>query len=241
MMVAVVVLVSVVVGLNLETGAQSECTRSGRVINAAEVFDRPPTFSTQAGWQAGSRVATLAVESVIRICQTITVGFIGGRKTWYQIQYDNARGWVFAGTISTSIVETPVPRVGQSLSLGLIAIAVASADTGVPSGVPHQIQFYVFYGLLFLVTLLGMGGKVVSDEMEALPETRSIGDGLRACLSVRRWMKAAIVAPIVFLAFLQMGKATLPETPDVAALIGFCLAFQNGFFWQTVIPGSVRR
>ncbi len=238
----VVLVVLAVVTLTGIAAAESPCPRKGRVTTAADVFDRPPALNTQAGWQAGSKLATLAVGTIVQICHEINVGFIGGRKTWYQIQYDGARGWVFSGAIQTPLAGGVVPSAGyRMLGGGILSVAVASAETGMPNGIPEQSQFYIFYGLLFLVTLCGMFGKVVYDEMEHLSDTRSVADGLRRCLNARKWIKAALVAPIVFLTFLQMGKATLPAAPDVSALIGFCLAFQNGFFWQTVIPGKIQR
>ncbi|MBG1269973.1 hypothetical protein [Nostoc sp. WHI] len=74
----------------------------------------------------------------------------------------------------------------------------------------------------FSCMLLGMCSKAIWDAIENREESKPI--------KINSWvlLKPALVSPIVFISVLQNSSL------EVSTLI-LCFAFQNGFFWQTVL------
>jgi hypothetical protein len=86
-------------------------------------------------------------------------------------------------------------------------------------------DLFTLYGPLFIAMLFGMIAKATVDWLDA-----SDNSVLRQ--HVRNAFTAFLVSPIVFLGFLSAGEfSTSRQTFIILCL----LAFQNGFFWQTVL------
>ena len=84
-------------------------------------------------------------------------------------------------------------------------------------------------GVAFFFVITGMIGKVVYDELDS-----GKAPSISSTFNLSKCLKALIVAPIVFLTFLNVGDFSFQT--EMAVIIFLCLAFQNGFFWQTVLP-----
>jgi hypothetical protein len=212
--------------------ALGQCAQSGRTRTETPVYDSKPVFSTGQGWRMGSVVTTLPPNTPVMICEITEVGVLFDKKSWALIQFDGQRtGWAFFGHIDlTSSGMVPTAPTG------LVSAAYAAAELPEPgNGLPSS-GLFLLYLLMFFFVLSGMFGKVVFDEIN-----NSQAFSLRNCLGVRNWLKAVIVAPIVFLTFLNTADVSA-TSGELGLLIMACLAFQNGFFWQTVLPsrGSLR-
>ncbi len=86
------------------------------------------------------------------------------------------------------------------------------------------------YWPLFVAMLLGMLAKAGVDWLDA-------SDKAMMWQHLRNAVVSVLVSPIVFLGFLSAGQfSTSTQTFVVLCL----LAFQNGFFWQTVLKRNVR-
>lgn len=84
---------------------------------------------------------------------------------------------------------------------------------------------------LFVAMLLGMIVKAGVDLLDA-PDKSLKKDPLRNAVV------AVLVSPIVFLGFLNVGQfSASPQT----FIVLWLLAFQNGFFWQTVLKRNVQK
>jgi hypothetical protein len=87
------------------------------------------------------------------------------------------------------------------------------------------------YRPLFIAMLIGVVAKATVDWLDA-----SDNSVLRQ--HIRNAVTAFLVSPIVFLGFLNAGQfSTSRQTFIVLCL----LAFQNGFFWQTVLKKDNRQ
>jgi hypothetical protein len=93
-------------------------------------------------------------------------------------------------------------------------------------------ELWTLYGPLFLAMLLGMTAKGLVDYLDASGDTSTLWEHSRNAFV------AVLVSPIVFLGFLTAGQfSTSTQTFLVLSL----LAFQNGFFWQSVLKREGRR
>ncbi len=83
---------------------------------------------------------------------------------------------------------------------------------------------------LYGFTILGIIGQHV------FVQTKGLGDkGRQAALKWRPVLKPLIISPIVFLAVTsQLDKMGAQANTLTAVLMQMGLAFQNGFFWQTI-------
>lgn len=82
----------------------------------------------------------------------------------------------------------------------------------------------VLYGPLFLAMLLGMLAKALFDLLDdAQPSWRA---------HLRHGAMAIVISPIVFLGFITAGQF---NSSSQTFLVLALFAFQNGFFWQTVL------
>jgi hypothetical protein len=84
----------------------------------------------------------------------------------------------------------------------------------------------VFYAMSFIAILIGMAAKTLVDVFE------SSGPMQRGQI-VRETMVPLLVSPMVFLGFMQ--SASLKISGNGGFIVLLCLAFQSGFFWQTVL------
>jgi hypothetical protein len=208
--------------------AHAQCTKSAVTKAPTIVYDRAPVFSSGSGWQMGNEITKLPANTRIKVCEEVTVGLFINKKKWFRIEFDNGRsGWVFSGQLNTS--AAPVSNSGY---FGAIFISAAHADpvaendsaTGIPG-----FNNWLLLGVAFFFVITGMVGKVVFDELDS-----GKSPSFRSTVNIKKCLKALIVAPIVFVTFLNVGDFSFQT--EMAVIIFLCLAFQNGFFWQTVLP-----
>ncbi|KGM40220.1 hypothetical protein JY96_09725 [Aquabacterium sp. NJ1] len=120
------------------------------------------------------------------------------------------------GTASTDNADTPPTLpASKSGSGAVLDTPPESASLG------EQI---VLYGPLFLAMLLGMLAKALFDLLDdSKPSWRE---------HLRHGAMAIVISPIVFLGFITAGQF---NSSSQTFLVLALFAFQNGFFWQTVL------
>lgn len=239
-------IILIIFTLTTDQAYSQSCNRQGRTIQNTDMWDRPPKFITGTGWEYGNRVGILSSDTLIYICQEMRIGFGFSTQLWYQIAYWNNQwryAWVVAGHI----------RVSSSHNLlnpdqGIIMASVALAQPPVPPGgeepsspppppqtiLPTQSKLlpseYMFYLSLFALMVIGMIAKVGVDIIE------SWGSG-----QVKDYLRKGIIpffiSPMVFLSFMETAKLEFQGQRGFIILL--LLAFQNGFFWQTVFSTKV--
>jgi hypothetical protein len=212
----------------------AQCNRTTRSLGNAEVYNTAPVYYTGSGWKLGRVIDKLPAKTLVRICETREIGFFLDKKKWYRIEYgSNRTGWIYAGYVDVSryqdsrpFVALFSPSAAEAQNRGHASDAAEVINTAdiVPSNTDALI-----YTLAFISMLLGMFGKVTFDELD---DTKKIS--FWNCFSPRKYLRALIVSPFVFLAFLKAGDYALASQTSI--FVGACMAFQNGFFWQTVIP-----
>lgn len=193
--------------------ADDRCDRvPAKAASEIEAYVAPPQYSTRNGWTFAQRLEKIPRGAAILICERKWVGFIGARTLWLRVRFDGTKeGWI-AGEGSTS----------QSLRRVFVSDAQAQeADPGLP-GKPSEIPVFV---LSFAAMLFGMLGKGIFDHVQR---------GIHLRQYLRDTGRALIVSPIVFLSLAKVGDFQFE--PTVTSLgVFLCMAFQNGFFWQTVL------
>ncbi len=230
------------------------CERKATITLDADVYENVPRFITGQGWQ-GNRIASLPKNTGVYVCREQNVDFGFSTKDWLQIAFKNNKGtWVY-GWILKDRVAQGVPKMGEGSPYSPIALAIAAAppaprakteattspddapflppvsDTGlsVQQASPTSwSDLAVLYGPLFIAVLLGMAAKAAVDWLDA-PKAR-LKD------HARNIFIAFLVSPMVFLGFLNAGNFSVTTQ---TTLVLWLLAFQNGFFWQTVLKRDV--
>ena len=225
----------VILFINVAELAYAQCTRNTTTRSSAVVYDRAPSFSSKSGWQLGDIIVTLSANAQVRICEEKKIGLFWDKKRWYRIEYeaDGKRwrsGWVYSQQLNASAASFRE----SNFALSLLIPEVQAADQGAPdSGIPDQgvpgFNIWLLLLLAFIFIILGMIGKVVYDEVDNEQPL-----SFKNTVKLRKCIKALVVAPIVYGAFLIVGEFDFEN--EIAIIIFLCLAFQNGFFWQTVIP-----
>jgi hypothetical protein len=232
----VVITVALIWSLTLLAGeASAQCNQPAQTIKETTVYNRAPTFSTGSGWRLGSQIEKLPAGASVTICERIEVGLFFDRKQWCRVQYDgNKTGWVYMGDVVTTSSYILPPTIVHASYL-LTASAVADEmDANGSSVLPSRTTFHL-YVLSFLAVMLGMFGKVAYDELDTGREI-----SVRDCFNARKCLKAMIIAPVTYLGFLYVGDFSTPGELRTI-VIAMCLAFQNGFFWQTTLPTKVQQ
>lgn len=202
------------------------------------VHRQPPTFSTGQGWTLAPVLKTLPTGTTVWICERRFVGFIGGRRLWLRIQFDEPRqeGWIPGeDTLGARTVDGTQNALGQWMSRLFVSRARAddgpvSPSTGSDLALseeyrPGAWQLPVFYFVMFVFVLFGIAAKSVFDNFKP-------GVSFWTCLG--NSPRAFVVAPIVVLFVARATDAGLGSLTS-GTLITFLTAFQNGFFWQTVL------
>jgi hypothetical protein len=241
--------------------AQSTCNRRGRIIQDADIYRQVPRYVTGGGWQ-GERVATLRGNTQVYVCGERNVAFGFSTKVWVQIAFESAnRSWQYGWVLKESITMalSGYREIGAGAPFFPIAVAFAgdppagqatdawtlgpppalpplqSDDKSTSSGVKETSPTSLtdlgeLYWPLFLAMVLGMLAKAGVDWLDA-------ADSSTMWQHMRNAVVAILVSPIVFLGFLTAGQfSTSTQTFVILCL----LAFQNGFFWQTVLKRNVR-
>jgi hypothetical protein len=193
-----------------------ECARQATVRATTDVYDRPPTFYTGEGWKLGQVVGRLERGRTVLVCEEKDVGFFGiQRKGWVRIQAP--AGWIFREKLSANAAA---PRF--SLVPPAYAEDTDRADGG--TGLP-ELDAGPFYAVIFGGLLFGMLAKAFFDELEE--------PAFSTQRTMRRSVKALLVSPIVAIGILQAGNYGFTST--FSFWVSLFIAFQNGFFWQTLL------
>jgi hypothetical protein len=241
------------------SAAQAACERRGRIQQDADVYKQVPRYITGKGWQ-GERIASLRANTQIYICAEQGAAFGFSTKIWLQIAYEGAKkswqyGWVLKDNVT--ILSGKFTGTGFSGGISLVDAAFAgepqasgqgktARSPGPPpppppseeqspslSGDPGSTSLAdlgELYWPLFLAMLIGMLAKAGVDWLDS-------SDRALMRQHLRNALVSLLVSPIVFLGFLSAGQfSTSPQT----FMVLWLLAFQNGFFWQTVLKRNVR-
>ncbi len=239
--------------------AQQKCNQKGMIQQDTDVYKQVPRFVTGSGWQ-GERIARLSKNTQVYICGEQSAAFGFSTKAWVQIAFMSGAnawqyGWVLKDSttgLNSSLRETDV------LGYSLIAVALAADSPaggkdkpawalGPPPPVPAPQReeksaslarepssaslsdLGELYWPLFIAMLFGMLAKAGVDWLDS-------SDKVLVKQHIRNAFVAILVSPIVFLGFLSAGQFSASTQTFVVLCL---LAFQNGFFWQTVLKRSV--
>ena len=204
--------------------AQEECPTSGMTVRAVTVHPGPPRFFTGRGWLIEPSIDTLASETALQICETRSIGVIPSTRVWLRIHYGGTgEGWIPADAVEQSTERIALASLVPSIALMLpqqqesTTTELVQATEGVP-GTTWPMAW------MLLAVVLGMIAKAVFDRLEC------DDFDVRACL--RQTVRSLVVAPMVFLGIGEVGNFALTST-GMMLYLGW--AFQNGFFWQTVL------
>ncbi|MGD0625358.1 MAG: hypothetical protein ABSB32_11635 [Thermodesulfobacteriota bacterium] len=231
-----------------------QCNRRGVVSSGADVYENPPRYLTGVGWQ-GSQKGYLSSGTQVYICGEQSVQFGFSEKIWSQIAYLVGNRWDYGWILKDKVRDLLAMdgRPGKSVAtLIAVAYAVASPPSNTPppqwklpqnppdspsrsekqatysgrSVAPSPWADLInLYGPFFIAILLGMIVKVLVDYLEAW-------DKAVLYAHLRNGVIAILVSPIVFLGFLNGGQFPTEQKTFIALCL---MAFQNGFFWQTVL------
>jgi hypothetical protein len=254
---AIIVIMLLVPALS---AAQSTCNRRGRITQDTDVYQQIPSYVTGSGWR-GDRIATLRGNTQVYVCGERSVAFGFSARTWVQIAFESAnRSWQYGWVLKEYVTMASSGRPETAIGAASFPIAVAFAgelpagqatdawtlgpppalpplhsDDKSTSGIKETSSTSLsdlgeLYWPLFVAMLLGMLAKAGVDWLDA-------ADSSTMWQHLRNAVVAILVSPIVFLGFLSAGQfSTSTQTFVVLCL----LAFQNGFFWQTVLKRNVR-
>ena len=240
--------------------AQPTCNRRARITQDTDVYRQVPNYVTGRGWR-GDLVATLRGNTQVYVCGERNVAFGFSTKTWVQIAFEGAgRNWQYGWVLKEHITMASSGR--REIEIGAASFPIAVAFAGGPPAGPGKDAWTLgpppalpplpsedksvssvketgsaslsdlgeLYWPLFVAMLLGMLAKAGVDCLDA-------ADSAVMWQHLRNAVVALLVSPIVFLGFLSAGQfSTSTQTFIVLCL----LAFQNGFFWQTVLKRNVR-
>jgi len=231
------------------------------VITAdVDVYRAPPRFITGVGWQ-GERIDVLRGGTQVLQCRESSVTFGFSSKTWAQVAYRQASGWRYGWVLqenmrfvwndgnqpSTLIADWSailpvglalaaegaaasqekweIPDVAPAPSAAPGAEAKSTPVQEIPVNAPGLLELLTLYWPLFCAMILGMVVKACVDLIDDWNKAL-------AFVHLRQGIVALLVSPIVFLGFLNAGNF---EGSKQTFLVLLLLAFQNGFFWQTVL------
>jgi hypothetical protein len=162
----------------------------------------------------------------VSICERRRIGVIPATRLWARVRYESANeGWISADAVDEAGGSQPIAMAA------LFATPLRQAPPGQPpdpanlvpvtDGAPNPLWSYAW---MLVAVLLGMIAKAVFDRLECDEFD------LRDCL--RQTVRAFVVAPMVFLGIGEAGNFALAGP---SMLLYLAWAFQNGFFWQTVL------
>jgi hypothetical protein len=168
---------------------------------------------------------TLAAGTRVSICERSRIGVIPATRLWVRVRYESAsEGWISADAVDESGSE-PIATAALFATPVFQAPPLEPLDAAklvpVTDGAPNPAWSYAW---MLVAVLLGMIAKAVFDRLECDEFD------MRTCL--RQTARAFVVAPIVFLGIGEAGNFPLAGS---GMLLYLAWAFQNGFFWQTVL------
>ena len=249
-------LIAFVAGLLLFSSDASaqKCERRAVITSAADVFENPPRYMTGVGWQ-GRRLTGLPIGTQVYICAEQNLDFGFSSKMFYQIAFKTDKwkyGWILADQIkvvrgellemelasryalisgaladepSAPTQQKPEWHLGEAPPVPAAGVNNGSAASTAEAPAVSLSNLAALYGPLFVAMLLGMLSKGAMDCLNAATKA-ALKEHLRTGFS------AILVSPIVFLGFLNAGQFSASTQAFVVLSL---LAFQNGFFWQTVL------
>jgi len=212
------------VGIHADA-ATCAAARAGMTNAPITVYEGPPIFSTAQGWVLAKIVTTLPAHTSIVVCQEQSIGLILSRQKWLQIEFGGGNpGWISAASVSYAGMTS----IDRSSAHGILDLVIATAQaqsTDVPPATSQAPASWPIYLILFLAICGGMSAKGAFDWMQ---QDGALGKSYR-----RETIRAWLVSPIVFASVLQVGDFSVQTTTKFALFV--CWAFQNGFFWQTIL------
>ncbi len=237
--------------LPVKDDAKAQCNQRGRIIINTNMWDRPPQLTTGQGLIYGIQLASLNVNTQVLICNHTGVGFGFQTQLWYQIavwNIPNRRwdyGWVFSGHVAF-LQSYNVPK--QKFKVGFISEAIAQetdlkygkiapeapsphapkVEIGIKGSLSDEKDITILYYLylyMFAAMIIGMVAK------ECVALLVNWGD-IEVKKHLRKGFIPLLISPIVFLSFMQTADFQIDAQRKFIILL--LLAFQNGFFWQTV-------
>lgn len=229
-----------------------KCGKRTALAADTDVFEKPPSYVTGAGWR-GNIQEHLSAGTAVFVCREVSLDFGFSSMPWVQIAYRSGQQWPKYGWVIKQAVRA---SSGMAPNYGVVGVLITTANAATtPSEEPANDQLadaapevpplvpgaaggaiagsmsagtsdlFSLYLPLFVAMVLGMGAKVLVDLLDSWDK------GL-AWAHLRNGVVAILVSPIVFLGMLSAGQFSVgAQTFIVLAL----LAFQNGFFWQTVL------
>jgi hypothetical protein len=223
--------------MNATYALSADCGARSTVAAATNVYDREPVFSSRTGWTLGDPIAKLNAGDTVFVCAENSVGIFFNKQTWYRINFNGHEfGWIPADFINVSDQRPDARQPNRSLLSGLLVgpayaqeAPARADDNAAPPPPGFSLKLLMLISFVFII--LGIFAKVTFDEIE-----KNKSFGWRQVIDLRKCVKGIVVSPMVFITFLAAGNFAFAN--EVAVVIFFCLAFQNGFFWQTVIPSS---
>jgi hypothetical protein len=237
-----------------DSASAQKCERRAITTAVADVYENPPRYTTGVGWQ-GRRSTGLPVGSQLYICAEQNVDFGFSTKVFYQIAYKADKwkyGWILADHVKivrseflemdvasryalitgafadeppASTAQAPEWKLGAAPPVPGARVESGSAPQAAEAASVSWSNLGTLYGPLFVAMLLGMVAKGVMDCLNAATRA-ALKEHLRTAFS------AILVSPIVFLGLLNAGQFSASTQAFVVLSL---LAFQNGFFWQTVL------
>lgn len=217
--------------LGIPASALAQCDEIAHTRVDTTLYSDVPRLSTAGGWQLATEIAPLPRGTQVRICEAKEVGQFGfNSKIWLRVQLADGRsGWIFAEATDRGGARSNAPAHGWSLISDAVAQEAAQPSNGLPgNGLPGSgLGPWLLLAVTALFVFFGIVGKMVYDGIASRTS-------IRRCIKLENCIKAVIIAPLAIAAFLQIGDFTLKD--ESATLIYWCMAFQNGFFWQTLLP-----
>jgi len=236
-------------GFVIPAPAQAGCDKPGRVIQETVLYDQPAQFRTSGGWIYGRNLGTVKKGEAIWVCDERNVGFAFSSQRWVQIGYYKtnswAYGWVKAEDVNLGTAWSPAER-----GPGFFFLSTAHAQepdvattrsSGPPSPPPSDkpapmldFGLTTLDGYAFFAMVIGMSAKVVVGFLSNWGKAK-VGQELRTALI------ALVFSPIVYLSLVKVADFNITSNREFLVLM--LLAFQNGFFWQSIptigaTPGS---
>jgi hypothetical protein len=235
------------------TAGAQDCKVKASTTAETPVFERPATqFNTAKGWVYGTPVAVLAPNVTVFLCAEQTVWFGVISQGWSEIAYWTGGRWEHGWVVSQNLRRATADQRSTSLACAVLqAFSLPSAHAQLPvitesppsdappaPPAPRRVSpdtliktedsaLARFYGWLFVFMILGMLGKITFD---MLTEPGKLDWKARA----RAGILPLIVSPIVFLGIMNAADSTAAAT--LSSFIALCCsAFQNGFFWHTIL------
>jgi hypothetical protein len=247
------------------SASAQQCNRRAVIVTDADVYRTPPRFVTGLGWQGERLDAVANRTQVLKCDErAVPFGLVTKTwsQIAYQRGPDWRYGWVLDEKVQLGLpgsarsdsanhslaasvvhalvpgaaaatVETPAsPSAADGWKIPASAPNPPAAHelpvvaSGLPAATPEISELLAPYWPLFLAMVLGMFAKAIVDLLDA---------GFNRVLVVvhmRRGVVALVVSPIVFLGFLNAGQF---EATAATFFVLLLVAFQNGFFWQTLL------